>query len=188
MADPRTGGMPPGSKLFSRLAVRPRRPADAVMLNQLTEVGDAANDLDRLRFDPAFKLACGRLPDSGLDLCSQPTSSRLGNLPDLRTVMRWAACWSTCGYRVMPRHRAETGATVPYVQMFRPKSTPRREQDGLGLERCGWTSAHSAHQRLPSSIDTAFDRADGATTSGCSVLVTVPLKEHDFDRNLLICR
>src|SRR5205823_1989845 len=32
-----------------------------------------ADDLDRLRCDPAFKLACGRLPDSGTDLCSQPT-------------------------------------------------------------------------------------------------------------------
>ena len=31
------------------------------------------NDFDRLRFDPAFKLACGRLPDTGGDLCSQPT-------------------------------------------------------------------------------------------------------------------
>ena len=47
-----------------------------------------ANDLDRLRHDPAFKLACGRLPDSGQDLCSQPTCSRLENLPDLRTVIR----------------------------------------------------------------------------------------------------
>ncbi|RRI01497.1 IS1380 family transposase [Mesorhizobium tamadayense] len=47
-----------------------------------------ANDLDRLRTDPAFKFACGRLPDSGLDLCSQPTCSRLENLPDLRTVIR----------------------------------------------------------------------------------------------------
>ncbi len=47
-----------------------------------------ANDLDRLRFDPAFKLACGRLPDSGLDLASQPTCSRLENLSDLRTVIR----------------------------------------------------------------------------------------------------
>ncbi|PRX01546.1 UNVERIFIED_ORG: IS4 family transposase [Martelella mediterranea] len=47
-----------------------------------------ANDLDRLRFDPAFKLACGRLPDSGLDLASQPTCSRLENLPDLKTVIR----------------------------------------------------------------------------------------------------
>ncbi|MDN2584402.1 IS1380 family transposase, partial [Aquibium sp. ELW1220] len=43
---------------------------------------------DRLRNDPAFKLACGRLPDSGQDLCSQPTCSRLENLPDLRTVIR----------------------------------------------------------------------------------------------------
>jgi hypothetical protein len=32
-----------------------------------------ADDLDQLRFDPAFKLACGRLPDTGRDLCSQPT-------------------------------------------------------------------------------------------------------------------
>lgn len=47
-----------------------------------------ANDLDRLRNDPAFKIACGRLPDSGQDLCSQPTCSRLENLPDLRTVIR----------------------------------------------------------------------------------------------------
>src|SRR5947209_5564706 len=46
------------------------------------------NDLDRLRFDPAFKLACGRLPDSGLDLCSQPTMSRWENAPNLREVIR----------------------------------------------------------------------------------------------------
>jgi hypothetical protein len=30
------------------------------------------DDLDQLRTDPGFKLACGRLPDSGNDLCSQP--------------------------------------------------------------------------------------------------------------------
>ena len=29
------------------------------------------DDLDHLRTDPGFKLACGRLPDSGCDLCSQ---------------------------------------------------------------------------------------------------------------------
>jgi hypothetical protein len=40
-----------------------------------------ADDLDVLRYDPAFKLACGRLPDSGRDLCSQPTLSRLENAP-----------------------------------------------------------------------------------------------------------
>ena len=35
-----------------------------------------ADDLDHLRRDPGFKLACGRLPDTGADLCSQPTMSR----------------------------------------------------------------------------------------------------------------
>src|SRR6202158_1658353 len=47
-----------------------------------------ADDLDRLRFDPAFKLACGRLPDSGRNLCSQPTVSRWENAPDLRDLIR----------------------------------------------------------------------------------------------------
>ena len=31
-----------------------------------------ADDLDHLRTDPGFKLACRRLPDTGPDLCSQP--------------------------------------------------------------------------------------------------------------------
>src|ERR1700694_4424699 len=47
-----------------------------------------ADDLDRLRTDPAFKLACGRLPDSGADLCSQPTVSRWENAPSLRDLIR----------------------------------------------------------------------------------------------------
>src|SRR5213079_134004 len=47
-----------------------------------------ADDLDRLRFDPAFKLACGRLPDTGRDLCSQPTISRWENAPSLREIIR----------------------------------------------------------------------------------------------------
>ena len=47
-----------------------------------------ADNLDTLRTDPAFKLACGRLPDSGQDLCSQPTLSRLENAPRLRDVIR----------------------------------------------------------------------------------------------------
>ena len=46
------------------------------------------NDLDNLRMDPAFKMACGRLPDSGDDLASQPTMSRLENAPTLRDLIR----------------------------------------------------------------------------------------------------
>lgn len=47
-----------------------------------------ADDLDHLRQDPGFKLACGRLPDTGRDLCSQPTMSRWENAPSLREVVR----------------------------------------------------------------------------------------------------
>ena len=46
------------------------------------------NDLDRLRCDPGFKLACGRLPDSGKDLCSQPTVPRWENAPTLKEIIR----------------------------------------------------------------------------------------------------
>ncbi len=46
------------------------------------------DDLDRLRTDPAFKLACGRAPETGDDLMSQPTLSRLENVADWRTLYR----------------------------------------------------------------------------------------------------
>ena len=47
------------------------------------------NDADCLRHDPVFKLALDQLPD-GAALCSQPTISRLENLPDLRALLRMA--------------------------------------------------------------------------------------------------
>jgi hypothetical protein len=47
-----------------------------------------ADDLDFLRADPVFKLACGRLPDTGRDLCSQPTLSRLENALSLKDAIR----------------------------------------------------------------------------------------------------
>jgi hypothetical protein len=50
------------------------------------------NDLNALRSDPAFKLACGRLPETGLDLCSQPTVSRLENAPSLRELIKLGRC------------------------------------------------------------------------------------------------
>ena len=46
------------------------------------------NDLDTLRSDPAFKMARGRLPESGTDLASQPTISRLENAPVLRDPIK----------------------------------------------------------------------------------------------------
>jgi hypothetical protein len=50
-----------------------------------------ANDCDALRIDPAFKMAVGRLPESGEDLCSQPTMCRLENLPGPVALKRMMA-------------------------------------------------------------------------------------------------
>lgn len=47
-----------------------------------------ADDLDDLRRDPSFKMACGRLPETADHLPSQPTMSRWENEPDLRTLIR----------------------------------------------------------------------------------------------------
>jgi hypothetical protein len=50
-----------------------------------------ANDCDALRTDPAFKMAVGRPPESGPDLCSQPTMSRLENLSTATALKRMMA-------------------------------------------------------------------------------------------------
>src|SRR5690242_5426051 len=50
-----------------------------------------ANDCDTLRADPAFKMALGRAPESGRDLCSQPTMCRLENLPTVTALKRMMA-------------------------------------------------------------------------------------------------
>jgi hypothetical protein len=48
------------------------------------------DDADALRTDPVLKLVCGRLPESGADLASQPTLSRLENAVDRKTCLRLA--------------------------------------------------------------------------------------------------
>ena len=82
---------------LARLIADPRNPA--LVTHSIADILRArmlaiacgyedADDLDHLRTDPGFKLACGRLPDSGHDLCSQPTVSRWENAPTLREVVR----------------------------------------------------------------------------------------------------
>jgi len=53
-----------------------------------------ANDCNKLRDDPVFKMAVGRAPESGEALCSQPTMSRLENACAYREFD--STDWSTC--------------------------------------------------------------------------------------------
>ena len=50
-----------------------------------------ADDCDALPDDPLFKLAAGRLPESGAPLCSQPTMSRFENMPTRMGAARMTA-------------------------------------------------------------------------------------------------
>jgi hypothetical protein len=64
------------------------------------------NDCDALKSDPAFKMAVGRLPQSGADLCSQPTISRLENLPGATALKRMMAAMVELfcdSFEVVPR-------------------------------------------------------------------------------------
>ncbi len=65
-----------------------------------------ANDCDTLRYDPAFKMAVGRLPENGTPLCSQPTLSRLENAPsrgELARLMRAMVDQFCASYRRRPK-------------------------------------------------------------------------------------
>lgn len=46
------------------------------------------NDAASLRHDPSFKIALERNPETGAALCSQPTISRMENLPKARDLIR----------------------------------------------------------------------------------------------------
>jgi hypothetical protein len=64
------------------------------------------NDCDAMKSDPAFKMAVGRLPESGADLCSQPTISRLENLPGPVALKRMMAAMVEVfcdSYKEVPR-------------------------------------------------------------------------------------
>jgi hypothetical protein len=81
-----------------------------------------ADDLDTLRSDPAFKLARGRLPDTGNDLCSRPTLSRLENAPCLKDTIRLTYCLvDTWMDQLSPRAR---GRDAGYRRHLRCRSRP----------------------------------------------------------------
>ena len=89
-----------------------------------------ANDCDALRSDPAFKVALGRLPGSGADLCSQPTMSRLENLPTPTALSGLWCLWSSCSATASARCRAGLCSiltirrTAPMAASNLPSFTP----------------------------------------------------------------
>ena len=70
------------------------------------------DDADTLRTDPLLKQVCGRLPETGQDLASQPTLSRLENAVDRRTCYRLAVALGEVYLRERERDGIPTHITL----------------------------------------------------------------------------
>jgi hypothetical protein len=92
-ADRRVGIIDALARSFSdnRQASKVRHPLADILSERVFAIAagyEDANDLDMLRFDPALKVACNRLPEKDLALASQPTISRLENSVGVRDLIR----------------------------------------------------------------------------------------------------
>jgi hypothetical protein len=85
------------------------------------------NDSNSLREDPLLKMVCGSLPQSGADLASQPTFSRLENAADVR------CCYQIAGalFELYLRERGKEGAPKKVLLDFDATADPTHgEQEG----------------------------------------------------------
>jgi hypothetical protein len=101
------------------------------------------DDADSLRTDPLLKLACGRLPESGPALASQPTLSRLENAVDRHAVERLAAALA----ELYVRERGRDGSPTRIVLDLDGTDDPAHgEQEGVAYH--GYYRQHMYHPLL----------------------------------------
>lgn len=107
------------------------------------------DDADSLRTDPLLKLACGRLPESGAELASQPTFSRLENAVDRRAVERLAGALAD----LYIRQRGREGAPARILLDLDGTDDPTHgEQEGSAYH--GYYRQHMYHPLLAFDGDT----------------------------------
>jgi DDE family transposase len=101
------------------------------------------NDATTLRTDPLLKLVCGRPPEAGPDLASQPTLSRLDNAADRRGCVRLA--WALA--EVYRRERERLGRPAHLVLGLDSTDDPTHgEQEGTAYH--GYYRQHMYHPLL----------------------------------------
>jgi hypothetical protein len=107
------------------------------------------DDADTLRSDPLLKLVCGRLPDSGADLASQPTFSRLENAVDRRAIERLAGAL----VEVYVRERGRQGAPARLLLDIDGTADPAHgRQEGVAYH--GFHRQYMYHPLLVFDADT----------------------------------
>jgi len=84
------------------------------------------DDADFLRTDPLLKLVCGRLPETGRDLASQPTFSRLENAVDRRACYHLAVALGALYLRERERDGVPTHVVIDLDGTDNPTMGRRR--------------------------------------------------------------
>jgi hypothetical protein len=107
------------------------------------------NDADTLRTDPLLKLVLGRLPETGADLASQPTFSRLENAPGAKECLRMAEALG----ELYVRERSKDGVPSRILLDFDATDDPAHgEQEGSYYH--GYYQEHILHPLLVFDGDT----------------------------------
>lgn len=107
------------------------------------------DDADSLRTDPLLKLVCGRLPETGHDLASQPTLSRLENAVDRRSCYRLAVALG----ELYLRERERDGIPTHIVLDLDGTDDPTHgQQEGSAYH--GYYRQHMLHPLLVFDGDT----------------------------------
>jgi hypothetical protein len=102
------------------------------------------NDSNSLREDPLLKLVCGSLPDSGADLASQPTISRLENAAERRSCYRIARAI----FELYLKERAEGGAAPKKVLLDLDSTDDPTHGEQEGSYYHGYYEQHIYHPLL----------------------------------------
>jgi hypothetical protein len=101
------------------------------------------DDADTLRCDPLLKLVCGRLPESGRDLASQPTLSRLENAVSRTSCYRLAVA---LGERYLGERERDGAPTHLVLDLDGTDDPTHGQQEGSAYH--GYYRQHMYHPLL----------------------------------------
>lgn len=116
---------------------------EAARLTRWLAATRTRNDANSIRADPLLKLACGRPPETGADLASQPTISRMENAPSARACYRIAAALG----EIYVEQRAKSGVPERVLLDFASTEDPTHGgQEGSYYH--GYYGQHMYHPLL----------------------------------------
>lgn len=110
------------------------------------------DDADSLRTDPLLKLVCGRLPETGADLASQPTMSRLENAPTRTACYRMALAIGEV--YIQQRGALEAGGVPERILLDLDGTDDPTHGDQEGTAYHGYYRQHMYHPLLVFDGDT----------------------------------